>query len=307
MKTFFDGKMMIVVSALFMMVASDAVVAEGNDLSKVESSSSSRKRNLRRSLSFREQQLGDLRRHLDGDDSQEVESEEPTDWIDGEEDSQEIVIEEDPIDATDSPEEVPEDEFDNGDGADPSAPLEETNEPENIETTEEPTEVEQEIDTESPVAAPTEPDTEPPVAAPTDKPTSKEYTITDDNYDPIQAADEKHAEEAEVYELETELKQEEKVARRAGGLGIFLGIVAMIFTAHQMSENPDGIYASVCRLAITISSVILKILCMPCRKLIGVGGNGNPHYAGHMPISTNDYSYRNDPYRSNANAGFEMS
>ena len=47
---------------------------------------------------------------------------------------------------------------------------------------------------------------------------------------------------------------------------------------------------------------------MPCRKLIGTGGN--PHYNnGHMPISTNDYSYRNnnDPYRSNANAGFELS
>jgi hypothetical protein len=75
-----------------------------------------------------------------------------------------------------------------------------------------------------------------------------------------------------------------------------------------MSENPDGIYASICRLAITISSVAVKIVCMPCRKLIGAGGN--PHYNnGHMPISTNDYSYRNnnDPYRSNANAGFELS
>jgi len=134
------------------------------------------------------------------------------------------------------------------------------------------------------------------VAAPTDKPTSK-YNGGNDEYDPIKDEDEKE-------ELESELKQEEKVARRAGGLGIFFGIIAMIFTAHQMSENPDGIYASVCRLAITISSVVIKIVCMPCRKLIG-GGNGNP-YSGHMPISTSDYSYRNDPYRSNANAGFEM-
>ena len=117
--------------------------------------------------------------------------------------------------------------------------------------------------------------------------------------------DEKLAEEEEVQELQTELKKEEKVAQTAGGLGIFFMIIAMIFTAHQMSENPDGIYASVCRLAITVSSVVIKIICMPCRKVLGIG-NGNP-YSGHMPISTSDYSYRNDPYRSNANAGFEMS
>ncbi|VEU34905.1 unnamed protein product [Pseudo-nitzschia multistriata] len=145
-----------------------------------------------------------------------------------------------------------------------------------------------------------------PVAAPTEKPTVKPYVPSNDSYDPVKAEDEKHAEEQELQELETELKQEEKVARQAGGLGIFFGILAMIFTAHQMSENPDGLYASVCRLAITISSVVVKIICMPCRKLMGVGGGGNP-YSGHMPISTNDYSYRNDPYRSNANAGFEMS
>lgn len=148
--------------------------------------------------------------------------------------------------------------------------------------------------------------TKAPVMTPTNKPTLKPYTPNTDEIDPIKAEDEKQSEQEEVQELQTELKQEEKVARQAGGLGIFLGIVAMIFTAHQMSENPDGIYASVCRLAITISSVVIKIICMPCRKLIGAGANGNP-YSGHMPISTNDYSYRNDPYRSNANAGFELS
>jgi myosin heavy subunit len=136
---------------------------------------------------------------------------------------------------------------------------------------------------------------EPPVQVSTEKPTLKQNTL--------QAEDEIFAEEEEVQELETALKQEEKVARQAGGLGIFLGIVAMIFTAHQMSDNPDGIYASICRLAITISSVGIKIMCMPCRKLIG--GGGDP-YSGHMPISTSDYSFRSDPYRSNANAGFEM-
>ena len=150
------------------------------------------------------------------------------------------------------------------------------------------------------------PDTYAPTTyAPTMKPTTKPYTKNDDGFDPIKAEDEKLAEEEEVQELQTELKKEEKVAQTAGGLGIFFMIIAMIFTAHQMSENPDGIYASVCRLAITVSSVVIKIICMPCRKVLGIG-NGNP-YSGHMPISTSDYSYRNDPYRSNANAGFEMS
>uniref|UniRef100_A0A7S4EI70 Uncharacterized protein n=1 Tax=Pseudo-nitzschia australis TaxID=44445 RepID=A0A7S4EI70_9STRA len=158
--------------------------------------------------------------------------------------------------------------------------------------------------TPSPVA------TQSPVQSPVAAPTVKPYAKSDDTFDPIKAQDEKHDDELELQELETELKQEEKVARQAGGFGLFLGILAMIFTAHQMSENPDGIYASVCRLAITISSVAVKIVCMPCRKLVGGGsgggGSGNP-YSGHMPISTNDYSYRNDPYRSNANAGFELS
>ena len=66
----------------------------------------------------------------------------------------------------------------------------------------------------------------------------------------------------------------------------------------------DHCFPSVCRLAITICGVVFKIIFMPCRKLMGAG---NPHYNGHMPISTVDYSYRGDPYRGNANAGFELS
>ncbi|CAJ1953436.1 unnamed protein product [Cylindrotheca closterium] len=105
--------------------------------------------------------------------------------------------------------------------------------------------------------------------------------------------------EEELEEVEEELKEEEEVAAAAGGMGFLLAIGGMIFTAHQMSENPDGVYASVCRLAITISGVIVKIICMPCRKVIGTG---NPHYATHMPVSTSaDYGM------GGANAGFEMS
>ena len=43
--------------------------------------------------------------------------------------------------------------------------------------------------------------------------------------------------------LENQLVQEEKQARLFGGFGIVFALIAMVFTAHQMAENPDGIYA----------------------------------------------------------------
>jgi len=52
----------------------------------------------------------------------------------------------------------------------------------------------------------------------------------------------------------------------------------MIFTAHQMSENPDGFFASCCRLAITISGCIFKILLLPCKKVFGNRFNGYTHH-----------------------------
>jgi hypothetical protein len=62
------------------------------------------------------------------------------------------------------------------------------------------------------------------------------YTPMDD--EPIEEEDEELVEE-----VEEELQHEEKVARTAGGFGFLLAIAGMIFTAHQMSENPDGFYA----------------------------------------------------------------
>jgi hypothetical protein len=154
--------------------------------------------------------------------------------------------------------------------------------------------ISEEAATARPVVTPTPPPAPKRTPAPTAGPTEKPYVPTDD--DPIRE-EEKDVAIAKEEELQEELQQEEKVARRAGGAGIFLGIVAMIFTAHQMSENPDGIYASVCRLAITISSVVVKIVCMPCRKLLGFGA-GNPHY-GHIS-SSDTYSYRGNT------GGFEL-
>lgn len=51
---------------------------------------------------------------------------------------------------------------------------------------------------------------------------------------------EEEEEKAKEEELEEELAQEEREVRRIGGFGVFLAILAMVFTAHQMSENPDG-------------------------------------------------------------------
>lgn len=301
---------MIAVSCIFALLGADEIVAGGNGSFEVELS---RKPNLRKARESQQPQgqqqtpgnvrLASTKSHRSLKDAEETT---PPETPETESENEE------PENETEEPEDT--EENNDGDSNDKTGDSEEK---ESASTTEEATEVENtETEEEEKEEADTQQQTEPPVPdtaapvepspeKPTAKPTAKPYTPNSDEFDPVKAEDEKHAEEEEVQELETELKQEEKVARQAGGLGIFFGILAMIFTAHQMSENPDGIYASVCRLAITISSVIVKIVCMPCRKLMGTG-NGNP-YSGHMPISTSDYTYRNDPYRSNANAGFEMS
>lgn len=176
-----------------------------------------------------------------------------------------------------------------------------------------------EQDVPDPIAEQEETDAPETTKTPTSPPTEAEdepAEYTPKARDPIQVQDEEIVEQ-----VEEELAKEQKVAREAGGFGFFLAIGAMIFTAHQMSENPDGLYArygqpmvevvsffvpdvqispflfSLCRLAITIAGVVVKIICMPCRKLMGAGGNSQ--YTGHMPISTVDYGFKGD-------SGFEM-
>jgi hypothetical protein len=327
MKTLFvDGRMMIAVSCVLILLGANGIVADGNGVSETESS---RKIFLRRALEFQQQQppqqqrqqhLGDVRlltsttrateefrdieKNFDAPENETEEFQDTEKKFDGSEndekneETEELKGIEKEFGGSDSEtEELGDIEKEFG-GSEES----ETEELEDIEEEFGGDETGNEEEETSISIKPTAT----PVAAPTGNPTATPYTKTNDDFDPVKAEDEKYAEEEEVQELETELKQEERVARQAGGLGIFFGILAMIFTAHQMSENPDGIYASICRLAITLASVVVKIVCMPCRKLLGAGGDGNP-YSGHMPISTSDYSYRNDPYRSNANAGFEMS
>jgi len=96
-----------------------------------------------------------------------------------------------------------------------------------------------------------------------------------------------------LQEEEMALAQVEKEAKTAGGLGILLAMCAMIFTAYQMSENPDGIFASVCRLAITLIGCGFKMVTMPCRNLLG-----NRYHGGHIPVSTMEYR---EPYRGSGN------
>eukprot|EP00533_Pseudo-nitzschia_delicatissima_P011255 CAMPEP_0197283004 /NCGR_PEP_ID=MMETSP1432-20130617/24711_1 /TAXON_ID=44447 /ORGANISM="Pseudo-nitzschia delicatissima, Strain UNC1205" /LENGTH=337 /DNA_ID=CAMNT_0042749985 /DNA_START=146 /DNA_END=1160 /DNA_ORIENTATION=- len=337
MRTLSNALMLIGVSCLLIILGANEIVADTDGSYQVV-----RKPNLRRSLETPVNLVGAVRSlhdEDDDDDDDDVDETEvpsgpkakpatlsgnPGDLVgavrslhDEDEDEDDDDVDDD-VDETETLENI-EKEFSGEEEAEEKETeelekIEEEFEGENTESTreEQPTEetetvdnAEEEEENETSVPEPVVTPTSPPVAAPTAKPALKPYQ-KDDGFDPVKAEDEKHAEEEELQELETELKQEEKVARQAGGLGLVFGILAMIFTAHQMSENPDGIYASVCRLAITISSVVVKIICMPCRKVLGVGGSGNP-YSGHMPISTSDYSYRNDPYRSNANAGFEMS
>ena len=86
-----------------------------------------------------------------------------------------------------------------------------------------------------PTKPPRKPSTPPITSPPTEAPTVH-YDPVDD--DPITDKDFEIVEE-----VENQLAKQEKVARTAGGFGFVLAICAMIFTAHQMSENPDGIFA----------------------------------------------------------------
>ena len=56
--------------------------------------------------------------------------------------------------------------------------------------------------------------------------------------DPLAVEDEEMVEE-----VKEELLHEENVAKTAGGFGFLFAVLGMVFTAHQMSENPDGFFA----------------------------------------------------------------
>ena len=79
-----------------------------------------------------------------------------------------------------------------------------------------------------------------------------------------------------------------------------LCVAAMIFTAWQMSDNPDGIFAALCRLILTSLQLLVRMACRPCRKICTCcyPDHHHPHHGGfHEPygaVSTMDYGYK-DP------------
>lgn len=80
---------------------------------------------------------------------------------------------------------------------------------------------------------------------------------------------------------------EEKEAAKISFVYFIVTIFLMIFTAHQLSENPDGVYSNMCRLAITVSGCVLKIFLLPFRKICGVGTRQG--YSHHL-VSNDPYS-----------------
>ena len=152
-------------------------------------------------------------------------------------------------------------------------------------------------------------------ARPTAKPTLAYVEMIDDSLDPVSneeitdkeafedgkakpvssassasstgGADSSKNNDESMEEFEEEVEEEVK---KVGGWLSFVFLILMIYTAYQMSENPDGICASLCRLVITVLGCILKIALIPCKYILGGGRPSGGHY-----MATPDYR---DPYGS---------
>ena len=147
--------------------------------------------------------------------------------------------------------------------------------------------------------------TVPAPSPPTSKPTIEYVEPNDDSLDPV--ANEENT-ETEAFEdgkqkpgaagatgtndesMEEWEEEVEEEVKKVGGWLSFVFMILMIYTAYQMSENPDGICASLCRLVITVIGCILKILLIPFKYIIGGGRPSGGHY-----MATPDYR---DPYGS---------
>ena len=138
--------------------------------------------------------------------------------------------------------------------------------------------------TKAPTKPPTKAPTKPPTKAPTKPPTS-EPTKTKD---PSEIFDNLPEEEKE-YIKKQEIVDEEKTAAKISLGFIFITLGLMICTAHQMGENPDGLYSNICRLAINITNCVCRIILLPFRKLFGFHNGG---YAHHL-VTTQEFR---DPY-----------
>ena len=141
-------------------------------------------------------------------------------------------------------------------------------------------------------------------SATSSKPTIEYIEPTDDSLDPVANEETENeafedgkqkpdiagataSNEEAMEEWEEEVEEEVK---KVGGWLSFVFMILMIYTAYQMSENPDGICASLCRLVITVIGCILKVLLIPVKYIIGGGRPSGGHY-----MATPDYR---DPYTS---------
>merc|ERR1712232_1027765 len=98
-------------------------------------------------------------------------------------------------------------------------------------------------------------------------------------------------EKSEVQEAEDEEESEvEAAVEKTTGIIIPFMFLFMIFTAYQMSDNPDGVYASICRLCISMVICVCNVLMLPFKILLGnrFGNSGNSMF------DTPDYR---EPYR----------
>ena len=65
-------------------------------------------------------------------------------------------------------------------------------------------------------------------------------------------------------------------------LGLVAALLGMIWTAYQVAENPDGLYANLCRSIISVFGFFCRIVT--CKSCMGAHR--------HIPVSTMEYAYR---------------
>ena len=95
----------------------------------------------------------------------------------------------------------------------------------------------------------------------------------------------------------SESERDSNVAHAIGWMAVF-AVFGMIFVAYQLDSNPDGICASFCRLMVSLSSCILKVVCFPCKFICGCPSGGDNDRISN-PDYRSDY-YRNSSQRSNS-------
>jgi hypothetical protein len=150
-------------------------------------------------------------------------------------------------------------------------------------------------DSSSPASSPLPQDPSPPDATSSKKESQSDPSAEGATDPPAEPG----GQEADAEKTEKELEAEEARVWRVSGFGAAAGLLAMIFTAYQMNENPDGIYAATCRLVLTICNLLFRLALAPCHRccpglLAPSGGAHYPHHTyGHVPAAL-DYGYR-DP------------